>query len=439
MRNLQKLASRYIENISENIYRLDNYERDKEQILEAIVLEKYKKALTDFTFREEDLALVRIVNQENFPINLEYFPLDDSNSYRYIKNPFEYILSMLKFSQDRKMKEILRKGGLNRAFSDLVYKITDIGYDKSKIETRENRLIAYRYRDTKHFSINGLASNIYGPLGHTTEFDKDSIAIIIEPLTNKINDRRLVNLNPVDTFFNLKNSSMKIGENSILMIQEDQLNFILHNDEIKGKLKNIFIYNEETSLAVDLVLMYSGYIPQHSKQQCILEPECTCQNGKKVSDQQYLNKFKEFIDQLNRKYLDTTYINAPSDISKKREISNSLYIGLPGILHSETSYFNDELKKNLQESILTYEAYISYIFSKSSSVDMQLIRKIIESVKRDVEDLSPIFEPSFFATMQEYEFTLLKVIEDLTYPEFKRNTEEFNEKKLSKINIKRRG
>lgn len=95
MKILQSLASNNIKNISENIYRLDNYERDKGQILDTIVSEKHKKALTDFTFKEEDLALVRIVDEKNFPINLEYFPLDERNCYQYIENPFKFILGWL--------------------------------------------------------------------------------------------------------------------------------------------------------------------------------------------------------------------------------------------------------------------------------------------------------------------------------------------------------
>lgn len=250
----------------------------------------------------------------------------------------------------------------------------------------------------------------------------------------------MVNLNPVDTFFDLQNSSLKIGENAIFMIQEDKIDLLFKNKEIKQKLqsKTIYLYNEEPKIAVDLVLMYNDYIPQHSYQQSKLEVEYSHQQC--VNDEQYLNKFKEFIDQLNRKYLDTTYINVPTSIEKQRKLYTQEYLGLSGVLHSETPYAILDDKKNLQENISTYEQYIPYIFDKSTSFDMLVANKVIESIKKDVIELgvSP-FEQQFSITTHKYENILLKVIEEVTYPEFKQITEKFNEKKLSKINSQRRG
>lgn len=183
--------------------------------------------------------------------------------------------------------------------------------------------------------------------------------------------------------------------------------------------------------------MYHGYMPQHSKQQCILDIEYGSLKGKKISDEQYLTKFKEFIDQLNRKYLDTTYLEVPMHINVRRVCHAQMYLGLPGVLHSETSYFDEEIKKNLQEMTLTYEQYIRYIFDKSTSIDISTANQVIESIKEDLSDAK--FGTTFFYTTKVHEKTLLEVMEDLTYPVFKRSTEEFNEKKLLKINPKRRG
>lgn len=315
MEELQELSSKYIEHIDKNIYLLNHYEKDKEQILEKIVTEKYKSALTTLSFKEEDLVLVRTVGQENFPINLEYYPLDERNCYRYIDNPFKFLLLELKQEKD-------------------VYADITIGYNKSKLNIRENELVAYGYRNTKHFSINGLASNIYGPFLHQLRFD-NGIAIIIESLKGKIEDPRLVNLNPVDTFFDLENSSMKIDENAIILIQESQIRDFFNKEELKEKLKThrIYLYQDNPSLAVDLALMYHGYVPQHSKQQCLLDIEYCDYQGRTISDENYLNQWKEFIEKLNQKYLSTTYINVPDSINIRRAMRHRSLIGLPGVLH----------------------------------------------------------------------------------------------------------
>ncbi len=64
MKELQRFSSKYIEHMNKNLYLLSHYEKDKEQILEKIITEKYKSALTTLSFKEEDLVLVRTVGQE---------------------------------------------------------------------------------------------------------------------------------------------------------------------------------------------------------------------------------------------------------------------------------------------------------------------------------------------------------------------------------------
>ena len=64
------------------------------------------------------------------------------------------------------------------------------------------------FRNTKHFSLNGLASNVVVLCKATATFDNKEI-IVIEPFKDHLGDN-LVNLNPVDTFYDLEDSSFKM-------------------------------------------------------------------------------------------------------------------------------------------------------------------------------------------------------------------------------------
>lgn len=420
--NIRQLVSKYIEKMTENIYILNAYQEDKEEISKMIILEKNRRLKAGFEFKEEDLAMVRIVGENNLPINLEYFPLDERNCYKYIANPFKYILGYLEHGMGED------------------YQNADVGCNHKEIKFKGDQLVAYRYRTTKHFSLNALTSNIYGPLGYKIEFDKGNV-IIIEPLKDKLKDPRLVNLNPVDTFFDLENSSMKIGKNAIFLVQEERLESFL-KEVGKEKLKDstIFLYSDNPSLATDIVLMYYGYLPQHSMQQSRLEVEYLFKDGHEISDELYLQKFKQFIDFLNRKYLNESYLDPNDKIKENRILHAKEFIGLDGILHSETKYYKDEKKKRLQEDITTYQNYIPYIFKKSSYGQDAIINAVLFSIIKDVIELgdAPI-EQTFYETTQEYEYLLFSIIKEIKYPEFKRSTEKFNELKLAKIDKRRKG
>lgn len=56
-----------------------------------------------------------------------------------------------------------------------------------------------------------------------------------------------------------------------------------------------------------------------------------------------------------------------------------------------------------------------------------------------MEEQSSFLRPDFFSLRRHHKMTLLKVLEDLSYPEFKKSTKEFNKKKLLKIDSRRKG
>ena len=71
------------------------------------------------------------------------------------------------------------------------------------------KLVCPIYRDTVHFSINGLVSNLWYTQGFTNRE-----TVIIEPLENHMNEK-LINLNPVDTMIDVGKSDEPIKDNAI--------------------------------------------------------------------------------------------------------------------------------------------------------------------------------------------------------------------------------
>ena len=73
-------------------------------------------------------------------------------------------------------------------------------------------------------------------------------------------------------------------------------------------------------------------------------------------------------------------------------------------------------------------------------VPEETIRKIVSTIEFDVKEKNhlPIVQ-TFFETYQEYEKELLNIMLELSYPNFQKYTEEFNQKKLKKIDKNRIG
>ena len=311
---------------------------------------------------------------------MTYFPIDYRNCYHYIRNPFCFILGF---------KEFNMKG----------YENIDFGGEVEQNSLDKNKIVSYWYRDTKHFSINGLASNIYNFGGINHIFDKGDF-IIIEPLKNRIKDSRLVLINPVDTFFDLHDSEMKIGDDAICIINES-----LYQRLDSSTLENIgdrkvFLFHGNASTATDIVLLSLGVLPQHSVDQTRLEPEYYFVDKKEITDEQYIEDFQRLIEDVSQAYLHQSYLNLPPEIIKCRKEHWKEMIGVPGILHSETPYFMQERKKDEQARIKAYQDYmLGMIPLVTDKVPEESMRTVISSIEDDVKkrECLPI-EEQFLST-----------------------------------------
>ena len=422
MNVLEELASKYIKNVSKNIYYVENYSDSEEEINKAIIRAKNTLASKPIAFSLDDFVLVRIVDERNYPRNFKYFQNDETNSWKKIENPFFPVVGYLKYNVDE------------------FYRNLDVGCPHEDINYEKFNIITPRYRDTKHFSINSLASNVHRIFFEPIRFDKERAVIIIEPLKIRITDSRLAILNPVDTFFDIHDNPMDISQSAIFMVQEDFYNE-LDDREFKEKLQNyqVFIYKDNPSLAVDLVLSYLGYIPQRSHHQSRIKSQYFFDQGIEINDEEYINQYQNYIEYLNQFYLHTSYLEVPEHFAKNRAINAKDYVGMPGVLHSETKYAESEQKRNLESDIKTYQEYITYIFSLAGIND-KVRRDYLNLVKEDVLDIgnAPI-ERTFFKSFREYEELIRNIIVKLTYPVFDGYTKKFNEQQLSKKDIKRQG
>ncbi len=422
MKVLEELAGKYIKKESNNIYRVENYSDSEEDIKKAIIRAKNALASKTIAFSLDDFVLVRITDERNYPRNFKYFPNDETNSWKKIENPFFPIVGYLKYNVDE------------------FYRTLDVGCPHEDINYEKFNIITPRYRDTKHFSINSLASNVNRLFFDPIRFDKEKAVIIIEPLKERITDSRLAILNPVDTFFDIHETPLDISPSAIFMVQEVFYNE-LDDLEFKEKLPNyqVFIYKDNPALAVDLVLSYLGYIPQRSYHQSFIKSQYFFDNGIEVNDEEYIKQYQNYMEYLNQFYLHTSYLEVPEIYAKVRRESARDYIGMPGVLHSETKYRVSEQARNLESDIKTYQEYITYIFSLAGIND-KVRSDYLHLVKEDVLDIGndPV-ERTFFQSFRAYEELLRAIIVKLTYPVFDGYTKKFNEHQLSKKDIKHQG
>ena len=413
-----KFVNQYISTVKKNVYKITFSEEDIKIIEKYIIHEKtsHSRPLTI-----NDLYLIRITTKENFPRNMTYFPIDDRNYYHYIRNPFNFILGYKEYNIGK-------------------YKNIDYGGKVEQNSMHKNKIISYWFRDTKHLSINGLASNIYnfGSINHI--FDNGDF-IIIEPLKNRINDPRLIIINPVDTFFDLHDSEMKIGNDAICIINESLYQTLDPTTLENIGNRKVFLFNSNASTATDIVLLFLGVLPQHSVNQSRLEPEYYFIDKKEISDEKYIQDFQMLIEDVSQTYLQKSYLNLPPEIVKQRKEYWQEMIGVPGILHSETPYFKQEQKKDEQARIKTYQDYmLGMIPFVTDKVSEESIKMVISSIEEDVKERNCLpIEETFFSTYQKYEDTLLNIMLDLSYPTFQKYTTEFNQKRLQKINKNRIG
>lgn len=405
-----------MEKLKDNVYIINVKEEDIPQIKKKIVLKKHS---FKGGFSLDDLVLVRAVNQKYIPRNMEYYSMDQRNSCRFIANPFCYAIGY----------------GIEENPS---YENIHFGKNLASHEFRGNKIVCSLHRDTKHFTINGLVSNVANFLFASCNFDTDFI--IIEPLKNKILDKRMMILNPIDTFFDLSYSSMKIDPEAVFLIKRS-----VYENLDEETLKNIgtrriYLYTNYPEASLDIVLLTLGILPMHSKNQTTLISEGCQFNNEYYYDELYLQQFQLYIDKLNREYMNMSYLELPKKIINNRKNYNKKLVDVPGIFHAETEFFKNESKQNLRAELEAYREYLYGLSLINDGVSSQVTNKIYQSLRRDAEvDDWQFIVKGFKITYEECEGDMIKILETLTYPVFKQYTQNYNAHKLKKIDKTRIG
>lgn len=244
-------------------------------------------------------------------------------------------------------------------------------------------------------------------------------------------------LNPADTFFDLHNTSLKIGENATILMNENTYNR-LNNETIKNiGNRKVFIFNCKTQIAVDIVLLYLGVIPQHTKDQVELERNISKINNIIYTNDEYLEKYKLYIEYLNNIYINSSYLFIPKYISQNRIKE---YKNLNGIFHCETKYADDEIEKSTIYKLDTYQEYLNMISTITDKLNDTDINKLMRTIIYDIESVKglPILQ-RFNSTYRLYENLLLDSLNDIGYNRFHEYTQNFNSRKLLSLDKNRIG
>lgn len=405
----------FINKINDNLFFINADIVNTDELKKYIINEKIKRINNGFQFTLDDLVLIRSIKEGMFPVNGCYYPLDKDNCYKATLNPFDYFFQSIKFGYDDNY----------------------VGGDVLNHESNLVDIYHPVYRDTKHFTINSLSSNVSGLFMPTITFN-DRPIIIIEPIKDKIDNGLIANLNPIDTFFNLHDTCMKVSDEAIFLINEDKYNELKETEEYKEIFNKhkIYLFIGEPSIACDMVLLNLGILPQHSIGQRELIEEHYNVGDKVISDKKYLKLFRNYIEYLNQVYLNSSYIHLPIDIIKSRKKYERMY---PGMLHANTKFSDEETKNTMSYIISSYADYMKYLATLGNQEFNDKLDLMINLISDDVKDKYPFIRLTFFELHQQYKRILMNLLEEIKYDKFLNITQEFNDKALSKINKKRIG
>ncbi len=400
---------RIVEKLNNNMLFIDAEIVNQEKLKKFIIDEKMKRIHGGFQFSLDDLVLVRSIKEGMFPINGYYYPLNKDNCYIGSMNPFDFFFESIKFGYDTNY----------------------VG--KHVFNHQEKNIDVYHpaYRDTKHFTINALSSNVSDIFMPSVIFNNRPI-IIIEPLREKISNGLLANLNPIDTFFDLHNTRMEVSKNSVLLISEDKYQELIKSSQYKemfDKFK-VYLFRGEPSIACDIALLNLGILPQHSIGQRELIEEHYQDGNTIISDKKYLKLFRDYIEFLNQKYLNTSYIHLPKDIIESRRQYEHMY---PGMLHTNTKFRNEEIANTMNYIISTYADYIEFLSKYANEEFKDKRAGMIDLIEYDVKEKYPLIRFTFMELHERYGKVMQDFLRDIQYDPFVHLTHEFNEKQLSKI------
>ncbi len=335
---LMKYARGFISEVGPNLYEIncDNglmLEYVGNSLKKQIVKAKQKFIESGKRLGEEDLFLVRTM--EKLPDDLVYRSFAHRGLYTTMRNPFERLL------EDRGM---------------------------SSDEIKSCEIVCPIYRDTVHFAVNGIVSNVW----YSDDFTNRGIAVI-EPLEDHLNEK-LVNLNPVDTMIDVGKSDEPISQNAVFIIEKNLYNklssdmvrklngrkIVLFDSSKYKDLNNDSSYILPLEIVTDLVICNMGYLPQHSRGQTSLNVETYTIDGDYYSDKNYLEAFTNLIDKISYEKLGVGYYNIPEELKEKREYDKDRF----GIYHWDTKYYEEEQSINYNNRLIYIEKYLNMLREK---------------------------------------------------------------------------
>ena len=196
---LQKYSKQFIKELDTRLFEIRTIDNiDVDNFAKCIITQKIKNVEGNVPLSISDIALVRTMSTDNFPKKLTYHTLQADGKIGSFANPFSKYLEYIKYLEE--------------------FKHIDVGCEHSNIDVSKLKIQYPLFRNTKHFSLNGLASNVVVLCKATAKFDDKEI-IVIEPFEDHLGDN-LVNLNPVDTFYDLADNPFKIGQNAVVIIKD---------------------------------------------------------------------------------------------------------------------------------------------------------------------------------------------------------------------------
>lgn len=388
---------------------------DVENLAKCIITQKRKNVEENVPFSLNDIALVRTMSEDNFPRNLMYYTLQADGKIGNFDNPFSKFLEYIKYLEE--------------------FKYINVGCQRSDIDVSKLKLQYPLFRNTKHFSLNGLASNVVVLCKATATFDNKEI-IVIEPFKDHLDDN-LVNLNPVDTFYDLENNPFKIGENAVIIMDTNTYKKLISDDSIRNDLSKarVFLYAPNNNLSscsstsyqtivTDIVLCFLGYIPQHSVDQSELKPEYYFDGAKFIDDTDYLKKFQDYIEKLNITLLHQHYYCISKSQIEKRRKKDGTIVNLPGTFHCETDFAYAEDKANINGILYCLQKYL-FLLVEEYGLNSDLAARIFESYSKNIKEY---YGKSFVAEYYDLDIEneVIGYIEQIGYENLVNATIAFN-------------
>ena len=314
-----------LEKIGENTYELALNMHSPvtlgKQLKIAAILEKSNRANNNYRITANDIALVRI--QHDFPADMRLTALNGNNTMTYNRNLI--------------LKEFF---GVS----------PEHGNGLHDMEGWRKGMMRPYYRPSKHFTLNTLVKNFIDPTAGKMDFTSDNF-IIIEPLSKHLHSPPKV-LNPLDTFFDVEEKPFDISKKAVILVRE-QAKHLVETPEAKKALagRKVIFFSGSPSLAVDIVLVNLGYLPQEYNPDTFILPTNKADEKRLFSpdDEKYTEDFKAAIEAICAKNEIQSYLKLPESILKIRRTCEERYgvkYATYGLLHDESDYRTKELFLN---------------------------------------------------------------------------------------------